>query len=89
MNYYFIQMQLLGSSLECGEDVTHVKVKVKVAQSCPTLGDPVDCSPPSFSVHGILQARILEWAAIPFSGGYSQPRDRTQVSDTADGVFTV
>ena len=38
-----------------------------VAQSCPTLCDPVDCSPPGFSVHGILQARILEWVATSFS----------------------
>ena len=49
--------------------------KVKVAQLCPTLCDPMDCI-----VHGILQARILEWAAFPFSRGSSQPRDRTQVS---------
>ena len=54
--------------------------KVKVAQSCPTLWEPVDCSPPGSSVHGILQARILEWVAIAFSRGSSQPRDRTQVS---------
>ena len=46
-----------------------------VAQSCPTLCDPVDCSPPSSSVHGILQARILDWVVIPFSRGSSQPRD--------------
>ena len=51
----------------------------EVAQLCPTLR-PVDCSPPSSSVHGILQARILEWVAISFSRGSSQPRDRTQVS---------
>ena len=44
-------------------------VNVKVAQSCPTLCDPMDCT-----VHGILQARILEWVAFPFSGGSSQPR---------------
>ena len=47
------------------------KVKVLVAQSCPTLCDPMDCSPPGSSVHGILQARILEWVAIPFSRGSS------------------
>ena len=40
----------------------------------------MDCSPPGSSVHGILQARVLEWVAIPFSRGFSQPRDRTQVS---------
>ena len=43
-----------------------VKVKVSVTQSCPTLCDSVDCSPPGSSVHGIFQARILEWAAIYF-----------------------
>ena len=45
-----------------------MKVKMLVAQSCLTLCDPMDCSPPGAFVHGILQARILEWAAIPFSG---------------------
>ena len=48
--------------------------------SSPTLWDPMDCSPPGSSVHGILQARILKWVADPFSRGSSQPRDGTQVS---------
>ena len=52
----------------------------EVAQSCLTLCDPVDCSLPGSSVHGILQARILEWVAISFSRVSSQPRDQTQVS---------
>ena len=52
-------------------------------QSCPTLCDPMDCT-----VHGILQARILEWVAFPFSRGSSQPRDPTQVSLTAGRFFT-
>ena len=52
----------------------------EVAQSCPTLCDPVDCSLPGFSVYGILQARILEWVTISFSRGSSRPRDRTRVS---------
>ena len=52
----------------------------EVAQSCPTLWDPKDCSLPGSSVHGIFQARILEWAAISFSRGSSQPRDWTQAS---------
>ena len=69
--------------------VLHLKVKVLVAQSCPTLCNPMDCSPPGFSVHGILQARILEWVAIPFSRGSSWPRDRTWVSCTAGSFFTV
>ena len=52
------------------------------AQLCPTLCDPKDCSPPGSSVHGILQARILEWIAITFSRGSSQPWDQTHVSCT-------
>ena len=52
-------------------------MKVLVAHSCPTLCDPMGCSPPGSSVRGILQARILEWVAIPFSRGPSQPRDGT------------
>ena len=58
-------------------------MKVKVAQSCMTLCDPMD-----YTVHGILQARILEWVAFPFSGGSSQPRDQTQVTSIAGGFFT-
>ena len=46
------------------------------------------CSPPGSSVHGILQARILEWVAISFSRGSSRPRDRTPISSTAGGFFT-
>ena len=55
-------------------------LKVNVTQSCLTLCDPLNCSLPSSSVDEILQARILEWVAIPFSRGSSQPRDETQVS---------
>ena len=51
-----------------------------VAPLCSTLCDPVDCSPPGSSVHGISQARIPEWVAIPFSRGSSRPRDPTHVS---------
>ena len=51
--------------------------------------DPMDYSPPGSSVHGILQARILEWVAIFFSMGSSQPRDQTQVSRTVDRRFTI
>ena len=54
-----------------------------VAQSCPTLCDPLDCSPPASSVHGILQARILEWAAISSSWGSSWPGDWALVSCTS------
>ena len=59
-----------------------------VAQSCPTLCNPMDCSPPGSSVYGILQARTLKWVPIPFSRGSSQPRGRTWVSCMAVGFFT-
>ena len=62
---------------------------VLVTQSCLTLFDPMDCSLPGSSVHGILQARILEWVAIPFSRESSRLRDWTRVSCTADRFFTV
>ena len=58
-----------------------MKVKMKIAQSCQLFANP-------WTVHGILQARILEWVAFPFSRGSSQPRDRTQVSRIAGGFFT-
>ena len=63
--------------------VEKYKVKVKVAQLCPTLCDPMD-----YTVHVILQARILEWLAFPFSRGSSQLRDQTQVSCIVGGFFT-
>ena len=74
-----------------------VKRKVKesqseVAQSCPTLCDPVDCSPPGSSVHGILQARILEWVAISFSRKSSpvvfENPDSTREKRRGSNVFT-
>ena len=58
-------------------------MKLKVAQSCPTLCDLMD-----YTVHGILQARILEWVAAHFSRGSSQPRDQTQASHIPGGLFT-
>ena len=64
------------------------KVKVKVTLSCLTLCSAMDCSLPGSSGHWILQARILEWVAIPFSRGSSQPRNRTGVSCVASGFFT-
>ena len=66
-------------------------MNAKSLQSCLTLCDPMDCSPSGSSVHGILQARILEWVAISYSRGSSWPRDWTQVSCgscTAGGFFT-
>ena len=55
-----------------------VKSESEVAQSCPTLSDPMDCSLPGSSVHGISQARVLEWGAISFSLCYSNPKERMQ-----------
>ena len=86
----------LGSKITADGDCSHeikrhlllrrkamTNLKVKVTQSCLTLFDPMD-----YSVHGILQARIVEWVAFPFSKGSSQPRDQTQVSCIAGGFFT-
>ena len=61
----------------------------QVTQLCPTLCNPMDSFPPASPVHGILQARILEWVAIPFSRGSSQPKGQTQVSHIAGKFFTV
>ena len=61
----------------------------KSLQSCLTLCDPTDCSPPGSSVHGLLQARILEWVAIPFSSRSFPFRDQTWLSCTADRFFTI
>ena len=62
------------------------KGKMLVAQLCLTLCDPMDCSPPGSSVHGILQARILQWLAISFSRGSSPPRDQTLIWFQADSL---
>ena len=61
----------------------------EVNQSCPTLCTPVDCSLLGCSVHGILQARVLEWIAISFSRGSSRPRDRTWVSHIGGRRFNL
>ena len=61
----------------------------EVAQSYPTLCDPMDCSLSGSSIHGIFQARVLEWIAISFSRGSSGPRDRTQVSHIAGRRFNL
>ena len=78
-----VHMKRFSTSLAMQEMLTEMTMRhhfisaceVKVAQSCLTLCDPMD-----YTVHGILQARILEWVAFPISRGSSQPRDRTQVS---------
>ena len=67
----------------CLPPMAESKRERKVTQWCPTLCDPVD-----YTIHGILQARILEWATFPCSRGSSRPRDQTQVSRIAGGLFT-
>ena len=61
----------------------------KSLQSCPTLCNPMDCSLPGYSFHGIFQAIVLEWVAISFSRGSSRPRDQTQVPCIVNRPFTV
>ena len=71
-----------------GDHLSNFFVVCLVTKSCPTLCDPMDCSPPGSSIHGISQARILEWIAILFSMGSSQCKYWTCVSSLADGIFT-
>ena len=98
MFVYSFKLHIISDSCSVfigkGEDqhkASHMftEVKEKVVQSRPTLCDPMECSLPGSSVHGILQARILEWVAVPFSGRSSQPRDRTRTSLISGGFFTI
>ena len=73
---YQWMLKSVNESFEVKHDIGRVlkiPVCVLVAQSCPTLCDPMDCSLPDSSVHGIFQARLLGWVAIPFSKGSSSP----------------
>ena len=80
----------VGISQEFGVYIFTLKEsESEVAQSCLTLCDPADCRPPGSSVHGTVQARILEWVAVSFSRGSSRPRDRTQVSRIAGRRFNL
>ena len=89
INYYYYFFFAWGCSVFSAPYFGKRKVNVKVSQSCLTLRDPMDHRPSSSSVHGILQARILEWVAVPFFTGSSQPRDQTHVSCIESGFFTV
>ena len=80
---------LTGMGHHAQVEVKGQEVKVFVTQLCPTLCDPMDCSPSVSTVHGILQARILELVVILFSRGSSQPRDQTRVSHIASRLFTI
>ena len=90
-------MHCIADSLCCTVETNNIVKQLCVCivcvslQSCPTLCNPMDCSPSGSSGHELSQARILEWVATPSSRGASQPRDRTHVScsfRTADGFFT-
>ena len=78
-----------GKSTGVGCHCLLLLVYSEVAQSCPTLCNPMDCSPPGSSLHGIFQARILEWVAFSFSRGSSRPTDQTQVSCIVGRRFTL
>ena len=69
--------------------VAHINSESEVAQSCLTLCNPMDCSLPSSSVYGIFQAKVLEWVAVSFCRGSSQPQDRTPVFLIAGGRFSI
>ena len=90
----FTKMHLFKSTLKyilidkCHQ-LIYTESESEVAKSCPILCDPMDCSLPGSSVHGILQASILEWVAVSFSRRSSQPRDQTQVSRIAGRYFTI
>ena len=84
LSLYFFTQPARAQTLSHIINSVYICVKVKVTQSCLTLYDPVDCT-----VHGILQPRIVEWVALPFSRESSQPRDQTQVFCIAGGFFTV
>ena len=85
-----VRAPVFGSTLAPGDWLGHYcREKVSVTQSCLTLFNPMDCSPSGSSVHGDSPGKILEWVAITFSRGSSQPRDGTQVSCTVGGFFTI
>ena len=66
-----------------------MKRESEVAQSCLTLSDPIDCSPPGFSVHGIFQARVLEWGAIAFSNVHRQPLNFLATLSSSKNLFEI
>ena len=90
-----MQTRVRTTDLDLNEEAAEVNMIMLccavclVAQSYPTLCNPMDCSLPGSSVHGILQTRKQEWVAIPSSMGSSQPRDQTQVSCVTGGFFTI
>ena len=86
---FFSMTSFIGLIVTTSQKPSSCALCVLVTQLCLTLCDPTNCSLPGFSVHGILQARIQEWIAIPFSRGSSQPRDLSLLSCIAGRLFTV
>ena len=76
------------SPVNCLESFLHQVIEY-ITQSCPTLCNPMDCGLPGSLVHGIFQARVLEWVAISFSRGSSLPSDRTRISCIVGRRFTI
>ena len=87
--YQFVIKYIVWNKFTWQQRLSFPRDSCMHAQLCPTLCNPRDCSLPGSSIHGIFQARILQWVAVPFSTGSSQPRDWTQVSHIADWFFTV
>ena len=89
--YFYGQESLRrkGVALIVNKRVQNAVKWSEVTQSCSTLGDPMDCSLSGSSVHGIFQARVLEWIAISFSRGSSRPRNQTRVSRIAGRRFII
>ena len=89
--YLYSSLQIVSSVPLFWTPHIWVMLCAKSLQSCLTLRDPMDCSPPGSSIHGILQTKILEWVAMPSSRGSSRPRNQTRVScssSVADRFFT-
>ena len=90
VSYHLLHWQVDSLALgPPGKPIIEYEREREVAQSCPALCDPMDCGLPGSSVHGIFQAIVLEWIAISFSKGSSQPRDRTRASYIVDRRFTI
>ena len=81
--------EILKNILIARVDVEPMNTEVSVTQLCPALCDSMHCSPPGSSVHRILQAKILGWVAISFSGGSSRAKDQIQVSCIAGRLFII
>ena len=86
-NLFINLVRILVTLVEDRECIDGAQWVSEVAQSCPTLCNPMDCSPPGSSVHGIFQARILEWVTISFSRRSSRPREWTRVSGIVGRLF--